>query len=94
MKILLVAPECPETFWSFKYALRFISKKALLPPLGLLTVAAMLPPQWHKRMVDMTVAPLRDEDILWADYVFISAMRIHMQSVDEIVARCRALKRK
>ena len=91
MKILLVAPECPETFWSFKYALRIISKKALQPPLGLLTVAAMLPPDWEKRLVDMTVEPLRDENILWADYVFISAMRIHKKSVDEIVARCKAL---
>ncbi len=90
MKILLVAPECPETFWSFKYALRFVAKQALLPPLGLLTVAAMLPQAWEKKLVDMTVEPLRDADLLWADYVFISAMRIHKRSVDEIVARCRA----
>jgi len=52
MKILLVCPECPETFWSFKHALRIISQKALLPPLGLLTVAAMLPSAWHKKLVD------------------------------------------
>jgi radical SAM superfamily enzyme YgiQ (UPF0313 family) len=91
MKILLVAPECPETFWSFKYSLKVISKKALLPPLGLLTVAAMLPPDWEKKLVDMTVEPLSDKDIRWADYVFISAMRIHKQSVDGVVARCKAL---
>jgi radical SAM superfamily enzyme YgiQ (UPF0313 family) len=91
MKILLIAPACPETFWSFKYALQIISKKALLPPLGLLTVAAMLPEHWKKKLVDMTIEPLRDEDILWADYVFISAMRIHKESVDEIVARCKTL---
>jgi radical SAM superfamily enzyme YgiQ (UPF0313 family) len=91
MKILMIAPACPETFWSFKYALQVISKKSLLPPLGLLTVAAMLPPEWEKKLVDMTVEPLCDADIIWADYVFISAMRIHKQSVDEIVTRCRTL---
>jgi len=91
MRILLVCPECPETFWSFKHALRIISRKALLPPLGLLTVAAMLPSSWQKKLVDMGVSPLRDEDIKWANYVFISAMRIHKDSVDRIVARCRNL---
>ncbi len=91
MKILLIAPACPETFWSFKYALQVISKKSLLPPLGLLTVAALLPPEWDKKLVDLTVEPLCDADIVWADYVFISAMRIHKQSVDEIVTRCQAL---
>ena len=91
MKILLICPECPETFWSFKHALRIISRKALLPPLGLLTVAAMLPSPWQKKLVDMGVSPLRDEDIRWADYVLISAMRIHKDSVDKIVARCRSL---
>jgi radical SAM superfamily enzyme YgiQ (UPF0313 family) len=91
MRILLVCPECPETFWSFKHALRVISRKALLPPLGLLTVAAMLPSAWQKRFVDMGVQPLRDQDIEWADFVFISAMRIHRASVDTIVTRCRNL---
>jgi radical SAM superfamily enzyme YgiQ (UPF0313 family) len=91
MRILLVCPECPETFWSFKHALRIMSRKALLPPLGLLTVAAMLPSSWQKKLVDMGVEPLSDKDIEWADYVFISAMRIHKESVDRIVARCKTL---
>jgi radical SAM superfamily enzyme YgiQ (UPF0313 family) len=94
MKILLVYPECPDTFWSMKYALRFISKKATLPPLGLLTVAAMLPPDWEKKLVDMGVEALRDKDIEWADYVFISAMRIHKESVDRIITRCKSLNTK
>jgi len=83
MNILLVCPECPETFWSFKHALRIISRRALLPPLGLLTVAAMLPDTWPKKLVAMGVRPLRDKDIAWADYVFLGAMRIHKDSVDE-----------
>ena len=94
MKILLVYPECPDTFWGMKHALRFISKKATLPPLGLLTVAAMLPPDWQKKLVDMTAEPLRDKDIEWADYVFISAMRIHKESVNKIIDRCKGLNAK
>jgi hypothetical protein len=60
MKVLLVYPNYPDTFWSFKYALSFISKRAVHPPLGLLTVAAMLLGEWEKRLVDMNVARLKD----------------------------------
>jgi len=88
MKVLLVYPEYPDTFWSFSYALKFISKKAAYPPLGLLTVAAMLPKQWDKRLVDMNVRKLKDKDILWADYVFMSAMSIQKESVKSVLKRC------
>ena len=91
-KILLVYPECPETFWSFSHALKFISKKASLPPLGLLTVAALLPAGWRKRLVDMNVGKLTDEDLLWADYVFLSAMSIQRASVNAVIERCRRLE--
>ena len=91
MKILLVYPEYPETFWSFKYALKFISKKASLPPLGLLTVAALLPKEWEKKLVDITVTTLNDRDIKWADYVFISAMSIQKESVKKIITQCKEL---
>jgi radical SAM superfamily enzyme YgiQ (UPF0313 family) len=91
MKILLVYPEYPETFWSFKYALKFISKKANLPPLGLLTVAALLPKEWEKKLVDMTVTTLSNINIQWADYVFISAMSIQRESVEKIIAKCKKL---
>ncbi len=87
MKILLAYPEYPTTFWSFKYALKFISKKATLPPLGLLTVAAMLPSEWEQRLVDLNVKKLTDADIAWADYVLLSAMSIQKESADEIIAR-------
>ena len=91
MKILLVYPEYPETFWSFKYALKFISKKASLPPLGLLTVAALLPKEWEKKLVDMTLIELSDRDIKWADYIFISAMSIQKEFVKKIVDKCKKL---
>ena len=89
MNILLVYPEFPYTFWSFKHALKFIRKKASLPPLGLLTVAAMLPPEWEKRLVDVNVTALQDRHLEWADYAFISAMTVQRDSTRQIVARCK-----
>lgn len=94
MKILFVYPRFPDTFWGFRYALKFISKKASQPPLGLLTVAAMLPAEWEKRLVDLNVSKLSDKDIAWADFVFISAMSIQQESVNEIIGRCKSLGRK
>ena len=89
MKILLVYPEFPDTFWSFKHALKFIRKKAGAPPLGLLTVAAMLPPEWEKRLVDLNVRELTEDDLRWADQVFISAMIVQRASVRAILKRCK-----
>jgi hypothetical protein len=91
MKVLLVYPQTPETFWSFRHVLRLVSKKAAFPPLGLLTVAAMLPDDWDLRLVDMNVEPLRDDAILECDWVFVSAMLIHKDAVVELARRCRAL---
>ncbi len=88
MNILLVYPEFPDTFWSFKHALKFVRRKASSPPLGLVTVAAMLPPEWDKRLVDMNVCSLTQPDLEWADYVFISAMIVQQQSAREVIARC------
>jgi radical SAM superfamily enzyme YgiQ (UPF0313 family) len=90
MKVLLLYPEFPDTFWSFKHALKFIGKKAALPPLGLLTVAALLPSQWEKRLVDVNVRPLREKDLAWADLVFISGMIVQQDSARELIARCHA----
>ena len=89
MRVLLVYPQTPDTFWSFKHALKFISKKALHPPLGLLTVAAMLPESWEIDLVDENVEPLQDKHLDWAEFVFISAMAIQRKSVKRVVARCR-----
>ena len=89
MKILFVYPEYPDTFWSFKYVLKFIAKKAAFPPLGLLTIGAMLPKHWQKKLVDLNVESLQDDDIDWADMVFISAMIVQKKSAQEIIHRCR-----
>ncbi|MEI7475160.1 MAG: B12-binding domain-containing radical SAM protein [bacterium] len=94
MKILLVYPEYPDTFWGFKHSLKFISKKALLPPLGLLTIASMIPDKYERKLVDLNVAKLNDNDIIAADYVFISAMITQKDSVKEIIDKCKKLNKK
>ncbi len=90
MKVLLIYPGFPDTFWSFRYALRFIGKKAAFPPLGLLTVAGLLPQEWHRRLVDVNVDALTDNDLSWADMVFIGGMAVQRESAKQIIARCRA----
>lgn len=94
MNILMVYPEYPVTFWSFDHALKFISKKAAYPPLGLLTVAAMLPHDWEVRLIDLNIEKLKDRELEWADYVMISAMLIQKRSVHSILQRCRSLGKK
>jgi radical SAM superfamily enzyme YgiQ (UPF0313 family) len=88
MNILFVSPETPTTFWSFRNALKFVSKKSSEPPLGLLTVAAMLPQVWNKKLIDLNVSPLKDEHLNWADYVFLTGMNVHISSMKRIITRC------
>ncbi len=90
MNILLIYPEFPDTFWSFKHALKFVRKKSAAPPLGLLTIAAMLPPDWNRRLVDLNIQALTAQDLAWADYAFISGMTVQRQSAREVARRCRA----
>ncbi|OGV59491.1 MAG: B12-binding domain-containing radical SAM protein [Lentisphaerae bacterium RIFOXYC12_FULL_60_16] len=89
MNILLIYPEFPDTFWSFKHALNFVGKRSALPPLGLLTVAAMLPPDWPRRLVDTNVHGITDQDLAWADCAFISAMVVQRESAKQIIDQCR-----
>ena len=91
MKILMIYPEFPDTFWSFKHALNFVRKKSSSPPLGLLTIASMLPKNWEKRLVDMNIEKLKDKDILWADMVFVSAMTVQRKSSTEVIEKVKAL---
>lgn len=91
MKVLLVNPEFPDTYWSFRHALSFEGKRSAYPPLGLLTVAAMLPRAWERRLVDMEVRRLKDADIEWADMIFVTAMLIQKEALGRVVDRCKAL---
>ena len=91
MNILLVYPEFPDTFWSFKHALKFIRKKATHPPLGLLTIAALLPTGWQKRLIDLNVSSLSERDLAWADYVFLSGMTVQRDAAKRVIARCNQM---
>ncbi|MCK4990393.1 MAG: cobalamin-dependent protein, partial [Bacteroidales bacterium] len=93
MNILLISPAYPDTYWSFKHALKFVSKKSVSPPLGLLTIAAMLPRAWNKKLVDLNVHPLEDSEIAWADYIFLGAMSVQAASASEVVQRCQLMSK-
>lgn len=94
MNILLVYPQFPDTFWSFKHALEFIGKKINNPPLGLLTIAALLPKEWSTKLIDTNIHELTNEDILWADMVFISAMDVQRNSCFKIISRVKSFDKK
>lgn len=92
-KILLVYPEIPKnTYWSFKYTLRFINKESGLPPLGLITMAALLPDRYELKLIDMNVEPLEQIHVEWADAVFVSAMIIQKESLREVTRLCQKTK--
>src|SRR5215813_7854165 len=90
MKILLVNPEFPDTYWSFRHALSFEGKRCAFPPLGLLTVSSLLPEDWERRLVDMNVRKLRPADIEWADIIFLTAMLVQKDSLHRVVSQCKA----
>ncbi|MCK5208057.1 MAG: cobalamin-dependent protein, partial [Cyclobacteriaceae bacterium] len=94
MNVLLVYPKYPDTYWSFSHALKFISKKAAYPPLGLITVSTLLPKSWNRKLVDLNIESLFEQDLLWADYVMISAMSVQSKSANEIIARCKKINKK
>jgi len=85
----MVYPQFPDTFWSFKHALKFVNRKNNNPPLGLLTISSMLPQDWQRKLVDLNIQRLKDSDIQWADLVFISAMDVQRTSVHEILPRLK-----
>ncbi|MCX6054450.1 MAG: radical SAM protein [Chloroflexi bacterium] len=93
MKILMVYPQFPDTFWSFRHALAFIGKKNNNPPLGLMTVSALLPGNWEKKLCDTNINPLSNSEIEWADIVFISAMDIQRKSCVEIIQKIKSYKK-
>ena len=91
MRTLLIYPKFPDTFWSFKYALSFIHKKTAFPPLGLLTVTSLLPDDFQKRLVDTNVRSLTNDDLSWAELVFIGGMAVQRESAKKIITRCKSM---
>ena len=90
MKILLIYPEYENTFWNLKKVLRILGKKAAYPPLGLLTIAAMMPDSWEKKLIDMNCQALKNENIYWVDYVLISSIIGQKQSTRDVVNKVYA----
>ena len=89
MKVLLLYPEFPDTFWGFRHALPFLGRRSAYPPLGLLTISALLPSHWKRKLVDLNVEKLRDKDLAWADVAFLSAMLVQGPFLSRLIARCR-----
>ncbi len=89
MNALLIYPEWPDTYWSFKHALPFEGKRSAYPPLGLITISPMLPKHWKKRLVDTNIRPLTDSDLKWADVALLSGMLVHKEEMLKILKRCR-----
>ena len=94
MKVLLINPEFPDTYWSFRHALPFEGKRCAFPPLGLLTVSALLPPSWERKLADLNIQSLKSDDIDWADMVFVTGMLVQKRSLRQIVQRCKARRKR
>ena len=94
MRVLLVNPEFPDTYWSFRHALPFEGKRCVFPPLGLITVSSLLPKSCERRLVDLNVEKLKDSQIEWADMVFITGMLAQKVSLHSVVQRCKDLGKK
>jgi radical SAM superfamily enzyme YgiQ (UPF0313 family) len=92
MKALMVYPKFPPTYWSYTYALRFVHRKSLLPPLGLITVAALLPKHWEPKLIDLNIESLSDREIKKADVVMLTGMHVQRHSLHEVLKRCRRLR--
>ncbi len=88
--VLLVYPRTPDTYWSYRYAISFLGKKALIPPLGLMTVAGIMGDEYSYRLVDLNVRKLREADLEWADIAMLSAMIVQRQSMEAVIKRCNA----
>jgi radical SAM superfamily enzyme YgiQ (UPF0313 family) len=91
VRILLVNPKFPETYWSFRHALPFEGKRSVFPPLGLLTVSSLLPRDCERRLIDLEVERLKDSHIEWADMIFITGMLAQKESLHEVVQRGKQL---
>ena len=94
LKVLLVWPRIPNSFWTFTGMMELLPEKVVMPPLGLITVAALCPESWTLRLVDQGVEELTDQDILWADLVMVSAMTVQHEGLQEVLARARRLSRR
>ncbi|MFA9202215.1 MAG: cobalamin-dependent protein, partial [Candidatus Nanopelagicaceae bacterium] len=89
MRVLLLYPQFPKTFWSYEKILELVDRKVVLPPLGLVTVAAILPQTWEFKLVDRNIRPVTAEEWSWADIVIMSAMIVQK---DDLLAQIKLAK--
>jgi len=94
MRVLLVQGRSPPTYWSYQYSLPYVGKDANLPPLGLATLAALLPPSWEITIADLHLRELGDDELRAADAVLVSGMLVQADSMRQVVRRARALGRR
>ena len=92
MRVLLVYPIFPKTFWSYEKILELVDRKVLLPPLGLVTVAAILPQEWEFKLVDRNIRPVTEEEWAWADVVILSAMIVQKEDLLDQIQRSQAAR--
>ncbi len=94
IKVLMVWPRFPASFWSLGEVMEIVPERSLVPPLGLITVAALCPRQWKIRLVDLAFEELSDEDLLWANLVMVSAMGVQREGVRQTLERASKLNRR
>src|SRR5882757_1956296 len=94
LKVLMVWPKFPASFWGFEGVLEMLPERAMTPPLGLITVAALCPATWNLRLIDHAFQELRDEDLKWADLVMVSAMQAQRADALNVLRRARDLGRR
>ena len=89
MRTLFIYPEFPKTFWSYEKILELVNRKVLLPPLGLVTVAALLPQHWEMKLVDRNVSEVQEADWAWAELVIISGMIVQKADMAAQIAEAK-----
>jgi radical SAM superfamily enzyme YgiQ (UPF0313 family) len=94
IKVLMVWPRFPASFWSLGEVTEIVPERSLVPPLGLITVAALCPKQWKIRLIDLAFEELSDQDILWSDLVMVSAMAVQREGVRQTLERASKLNRR
>jgi radical SAM superfamily enzyme YgiQ (UPF0313 family) len=91
MNVLLLYPRFPKSFWSFEKAIELTGRKAMLPPLGLVTVAAILPQEWNYKLVDLNVREVTAAEWDWSEMVICSAMIVQKP---DLLAQIQEAKRR
>jgi radical SAM superfamily enzyme YgiQ (UPF0313 family) len=94
MNVLLLYPRFPKSFWSFEKTLELLDRKAMLPPLGLITVAALLPQEWNFKLADRNIRDVTEAEWTWADVVILSAMIVQKEDLLYLIREAKRRNKK